>query len=101
MLLFTFSPLVATPARWPRLKDPASSRGNFLARYVNSDWGEVPPEDIKENNFSLKDGFHLISIYSLGNVARIWVLSKADRSVTDQLPFFVLACKGFASRSSL
>jgi hypothetical protein len=28
--------------------------GNFLTRHVSGDWGEVPPEDIKENELSLQ-----------------------------------------------
>jgi hypothetical protein len=28
------------------LKDRARQPGDFFARYVDGDWGEIPPEDI-------------------------------------------------------
>ncbi|MCU1298962.1 MAG: hypothetical protein JWO91_3240, partial [Acidobacteriaceae bacterium] len=28
----------------------------FLARHAQGDWGELEPEDIEENQFSLKNG---------------------------------------------
>jgi hypothetical protein len=50
------------PVRWPRWK-PGQQPGDFLTSHVRDDWGEVPPEDIKENDFSLKHGFRLLSAY--------------------------------------
>jgi hypothetical protein len=44
--LFTLGHVVATSARWARLKNPVSNRGDFLARHVSGGWGEVPPEDM-------------------------------------------------------
>jgi hypothetical protein len=38
------------------LEKAGQQPGDFLARHVNGDWGEVPPEDVKENEFSLKHG---------------------------------------------
>jgi hypothetical protein len=33
----------------------------FLSRHVTGDWGEIPEEDKKENQFSLEKGFRLMS----------------------------------------
>ena len=40
------------------------------------------PEDIKENEVSLKHGFRLLSAYRTGAGDRIWVITEADRSST-------------------
>jgi len=34
------------PARWLRLKDRGRQPGDFLARHVSGDWGDIPSEDI-------------------------------------------------------
>jgi hypothetical protein len=54
----------------------------FLQRHVQGDWGELDPEDIQENEFSLVNGFRLLSAYTLSDGTRIWIITEADRSVT-------------------
>jgi hypothetical protein len=54
--LFTLGHVVATPGALAALEKAGQQPGDFLARHVNGDWGEVPPEDVKENEFSLKHG---------------------------------------------
>jgi len=49
---------------------------------VNGDWGELDEHDRKENEFSLKSGFRILSSYALSNGAKIWVITEADRSST-------------------
>ena len=40
------------------------------------------PEDAKENDFSLKQGFRLVSAYHTSAGDRLWVITEADRSST-------------------
>ena len=61
--LFTLGQVVATPGALAALEKAGQQPGDFLARHVSGDWGEVPSEDIKENEFSLKHGFRLLSAY--------------------------------------
>ena len=68
--------------RWRRLKKGGQQPGDFLARHVRGDWGEVPPEDIEENEFSLKNGFRLLSAYRTNAGDRIWIITEANRSST-------------------
>jgi hypothetical protein len=35
----------------------------FLSRHVTGDWGEIPEEEKKENQFGLEKGFRLMSSY--------------------------------------
>ena len=63
--------------------DPADVQQG-LSRHVRGDWGEVGPEDAKENELSLKEGFRLLSVYRSGG-DRFWIITEADRSVTTVL----------------
>ena len=52
--------------------------GDFLARHVSGDWGELSPADIEENEFSLKHGFRLLSAYHTSVGDKLWVITEAD-----------------------
>jgi len=56
----------------------------LLARHVAGDWGDVPPEDARENDLSLRAGFRIVSSYPVGDdpAARVWIITEADRSST-------------------
>ena len=54
----------------------------LLARHVSGDWGDVPPEDARENEYSLRRGSRLLSSYALPGGRRVWVITEADRSST-------------------
>jgi hypothetical protein len=53
-----------------------------LQRHARCDWGELPEEDIAENELSLKEGFRLLSAYRDRNGVKMWIITEADRSVT-------------------
>jgi hypothetical protein len=36
----------------------------------------------RENEFSLNNGFRILSSYVLGNGEKVWVITEADRSTT-------------------
>jgi hypothetical protein len=55
-----------------------------LRRHAAGDWGDLGPEDTKENELSLKEGFRLLSVYGTGE-GRFWIITEADRSVTTVL----------------
>jgi hypothetical protein len=54
----------------------------LLARHRCGDWGEIPPEDARENRRSLEHGWRVLSSYTLPTGAKIWLLTESDRSVT-------------------
>jgi hypothetical protein len=80
--LFTLGQVVATPGALAAIEKAGQQLGEFLDRHVIGDWGEVPPEDIKENDFSLKNGFRLLSAYHTSEGDKLWVITEADRSST-------------------
>jgi hypothetical protein len=61
--LFDLGQLVATPGALAALEKSGQCPMEFLSRHVTGDWGEIPEEDRKENQFSLEKGFRLMSSY--------------------------------------
>jgi hypothetical protein len=56
-----------------------------INRHSCGDWGELPPEDVKENELSLTEGFRLLSAYKHTDETKIWIITEADRSATTVL----------------
>jgi type IV secretory pathway ATPase VirB11/archaellum biosynthesis ATPase len=61
--LFDLGQLVATPGALAAIDKSGQSPMDFLSRHVTGDWGEIPEDDRKENQFSLEKGFRLMSSY--------------------------------------
>jgi hypothetical protein len=56
-----------------------------LGRHARGDWGNVGEEDWEENEFSLREGFRLLSSYQSRNETKFWVITEHDRSITTVL----------------
>ena len=54
---------------------------NLVHRHVTGDFGEINEEDRQENLLSIKQGFRIMSAYTL-NGTKLWIISEADRSAT-------------------
>ena len=80
--LFTLGHLVVTPGALAAIEKSSQQPGDFLTRHVSDDWGEVPPEDSKENEMSLQHGFRLLSAYHTSAGEKLWVITEAGRSST-------------------
>ena len=83
--LFPLGQIVATPGALGALEASQQNPAEFLARHANGDWGELSADDIAENEFSLKNGFRLLSSYITAAGAKIWVITEEDRSLTTVL----------------
>jgi hypothetical protein len=55
---------------------------DHLERHLSGDWGEVCEEDRQENELSEKNGWRILSAYTLKNGVVIWVITEADRPST-------------------
>jgi hypothetical protein len=80
---FALGAVCATPSALKRLSP--EDIGNALERHVRGDWGDCCPEDRKENELSLREGFRLFSVYHGTNGVKFWIITEADRSVTTVL----------------
>ena len=56
----------------------------LLERHRSGDWGDVSPEDVSENEVSVRYGFRVISSYRVAG-ERLWIITERDRSVTTLL----------------
>ena len=83
--LFDLGQLVATPGALATLEKSGQSPMDFLSRHVTGDWGELSEDDRKENQFSLDNGFRLLSSYKTNAGDRVWVITESTRSHTTLL----------------
>lgn len=74
--------VVATPGAIAALEEAGESALGYIQRHASRDWGDVPPEDWEENEFSIKRELRVLSSYALQNGTKIWIITEADRSVT-------------------
>jgi hypothetical protein len=66
---------VATPGAIAAMEAAAVAPADLLRRHVSGDWGDVAAEDAAENELSVREGFRILSSYTLpGTDARIWLL---------------------------
>uniref|UniRef100_A0A6M3LX93 Uncharacterized protein n=1 Tax=viral metagenome TaxID=1070528 RepID=A0A6M3LX93_9ZZZZ len=56
-----------------------------LRRHAGGDWGDLGPEDKRENEYSLTRHLRLLSAYEKPPLPKIWIITEADRSVTTTL----------------
>jgi hypothetical protein len=83
--LFPLGHLVATPGAIDLLRSAGEDLlPALLERHRSGDWGDVPPEDARENEFSLRHGFRIVSSYRVAG-ERLWIITERDRSVTTLL----------------
>jgi hypothetical protein len=78
---FPLGETVSTPGALRVLGASCTSPSILLARHQRGDWGDVPPEDARENDFSVLNGLRILSSYRVGD-EKLWVITEADRSVT-------------------
>lgn len=55
-----------------------------LNRHRAGDWGDISEDDRKENEYSVKHGFRILSAYNVRG-KRLWIITEADRSTTTAL----------------
>mgnify|MGYP003653668870 CR=1 FL=1 len=56
-----------------------------LTRHRSGDWGDCCPADASANDAALQTGYRLLSVYHTADGIKFWVLTVADRSVTNVL----------------
>ncbi len=79
---FSLGHVVITPGALEAFHTAGDRIVPFLLRHVSGDWGELDEHDRKENEFSLRKGFRLLSAYRLSDGTKFWVITEADRSAT-------------------
>jgi len=79
---FALGQTYVTPGAEEALMIAGQTSIEFLRRHISNDWGELSDEDARENEFSLREGFRLLSAYRTAKGQRLWIITEADRSST-------------------
>ncbi len=79
---FPLGRTVITRGALDALIEAGQSALEFFRRHQSGDWGEVCEEDKQENEFSLKNGFRILSTYRTRAGEKIWIITEHDRSAT-------------------
>jgi hypothetical protein len=82
---FELGQMVMTPGADTAMREARQVPLEFLLRHKHGDWGELPPEDVRENEWSLQHGARLLSAYRTRLDEKLWVITEWDRSVTTLL----------------
>jgi hypothetical protein len=83
--VFELGQILATPGALAALQKAGQEPVDFLRRHVACDWGDLSDEDQNENNYSLENGFRLLSSYRTNAGDKLWIITEADRSATTLL----------------
>jgi len=81
MPLFPLGFVVATPGAL----DLGINFSPYLRRHQRGDWGDLDAEDKAENNFSVQNGYRILSAYYTPDGTKFWIITEADRSATTVL----------------
>ncbi len=79
---FPLGRLVCTPGAQRVFDEANQDMMSFLDRHAAGDWGEIPDEDVLENEYSFAEGFRLFSRYTLKTGTIVWIITEGNRSVT-------------------
>jgi hypothetical protein len=73
---------LATPGALAAFQASGDDPLAYLIRHLAGDWGELSPEDARENDFSVVHGWRILSAYRLSTGVRFWLITESDRSST-------------------
>ena len=79
---FLLAQIVATPGALAALAEAGHAPLEFISQHVAGDWGELDEQNRRENELSVKEGFRILSAYTLSDGTKIWIITEADRSAT-------------------
>ncbi|MFN8495705.1 MAG: hypothetical protein U0350_49390 [Caldilineaceae bacterium] len=82
---FPLGQVLMTPDAIAALAEANQWWMTLLACHAAGDWGNLPEEDRRANERTLKQGGRLFSAYTLSTGQRLWVITEADRSATTLL----------------
>jgi hypothetical protein len=81
-VLFPLGQTVMTIGAKEALEESNQMPNEFIKLHQSGNWGIVGKEDAQENDFSLKNGFRLLSVYRTAKGKKLWIITEADRSIT-------------------
>ena len=84
-VLFQLGEVYLTIGAREALEESNQSVSEFLAKHSTGNWGLVCEEDAEENNFSVREGFRILSVYKTDKGEKVWLITEACKSSTTVL----------------
>ncbi len=81
-VLFPLGQVFLTIGARESLAESNQMPNEFLVRHQSGDWGLICEDDRRENEFSVKEGFRILSSYRTSKDVKVWLITEADRSTT-------------------
>lgn len=78
---FSLGRIFATPGALHALRDADQHPGEFLARHITGDWGDLDQEDKQLNDAALINGSRILSAYVTRKGERLWIITEATNEV--------------------
>ncbi len=82
---FALGTLLTTPGASDALLASHQIPPEFLLPHKHGDWGELDPEDRRQNEQALLHGGRVLSAYRTRTEDKLWVITEWDRSATTLL----------------
>ena len=76
----TLGRILVTPAVEERIDRPDIDKA--LGRHARGDWGDLNPDDCRQNELALREGGRLFSTYTDRRDTRFYIITEADHAVT-------------------
>jgi hypothetical protein len=74
--------MVVTPGALVALVESQEDPRTFVSRHIQGDWGDVGPAEGAENEFAMRHGERLFSVYHTRHGRKLCVLTEANRYAT-------------------
>jgi hypothetical protein len=75
---FDLGPIVSTPGALEALQRNGITGLELLARHAKGDWGTLDDYDRQANDDALQNGSRIMSVYSLPDGTKIWIITDAE-----------------------
>ncbi len=75
---FDLGPIVATVGALHALQRNDMSGMSLVRRHAKGDWGEIDEEDRQTNLAALDTGARLMSVYTLDDGTKLWIITDAE-----------------------
>lgn len=82
---FPLGQVLITPPAEAVLQEASRTFQEFLDRHAAGDWGDIGTDDWNANEEALTTGSRLMSVYTVTEKLKIWIITESDRSATTLL----------------
>ena len=74
--------LLSTPGAIDAMAKAGQDPALLLNRHRTGDWGDLGAEDRASNDFAVDHGERILSVFTLSDGTRLWIITERDRSAT-------------------